>query len=343
MSAISAWSTTAASNNAESPDGFKENMFPSQVNDSAREVMAAVRTWYENTEWRDWGHTVTYASATTFTVAGDVTAIYEANRPIRCTDSSTLYGYVASSSYSNPNTTVTVTLDSGSLSASLASVALGPSPSQKSIPAQALRGSAEDTLTIHDPADTTKKIRLDAGSISTATTRVVTVPDRDITLADPLTSGTSQATTSGTAIDFTGIPSWVKKITISIVGVSTSGTSALAVQIGDSGGIEGTGYLGCGANLPNAASISALNSTAVFLCMQSNAAAAVYHGACVLTLVDAATNTWAFASTLGRSDTASVQVGAGSKSLSATLDRVRLTTAGGVDTFDAGSVNILYE
>lgn len=139
MSNISAWSTTAASNNSESPDGFKENMYPSQVNDSARELMASVRTWYEDAEWRDWGHTVTRTGNTTFTIAADVTAIYTPFRPIRCADSATLYGYVVSSSYSNPNTTVTVTLDSGNLSASLTAVALGVIPGTRSIPRSALR------------------------------------------------------------------------------------------------------------------------------------------------------------------------------------------------------------
>lgn len=135
MAGVKDYSTTAASNTAL----FPENMAPSLVNDSARQIQADVRSWYEDMEWRDWGHTVTRTGNTTFTIGADVTSIYVANRPIRCTDSSTLYGYVASSSFSSPNTTVTVTLDSGNLSASLTAVALGLTPSTQSIPGQAIR------------------------------------------------------------------------------------------------------------------------------------------------------------------------------------------------------------
>lgn len=134
MAAISTWSTTAASNNSASPDGAPEGMNPSGVNDTIRENMAQVRTWYEGVEFRDWGHTTTQASATTFLVATDVTAIYTAGRRIKCNDSSTLYGYVVSSSFSSPNTTVTVSLDSGSLTGSLSSVALGLEPTQSGLP-----------------------------------------------------------------------------------------------------------------------------------------------------------------------------------------------------------------
>lgn len=124
MSAIKTWSTSAASNNAAPPDGFPENMAPSAVNDAMREVMAQVKTWYDDAEWRDLGHTVSYASATSFTIAADVTAIYTAGRRLRCADAGTLYGIVAASSYSAPDTTVTVVLDSGALSASLSAVAV---------------------------------------------------------------------------------------------------------------------------------------------------------------------------------------------------------------------------
>ena len=126
MTNISEWSTTAASNNSASPDGFPEGMAPSGVNNSAREVMAAVRAYYEDAEWRDLGHTVAYATTTTFTIATDLTTTYHAGRFIRCADASTLYGHIVSSSYGAPNTTVTVKLITGNLSAGLTAVALGP-------------------------------------------------------------------------------------------------------------------------------------------------------------------------------------------------------------------------
>jgi hypothetical protein len=158
----------------------------------------------------------------------------------------------------------------------------------------------------------------------------------------PLTSGTTVATTSGTSIDFTSIPSWVKRITLSFVGVSVSGTSSPLIQLGDSGGVEATGYLGAGAGGANAASPGVTAYTTGFG-VNSSAAANVLHGAVVLTLVDAATFTWAASGVLSNSQTAAYITVSGSKSLSATLDRIRLTTVNGTDTFDAGKVNILYE
>ena len=123
MSDIKDWSTTAASNNSSPPDGFPEGMAPSAVNNSARELMAAIRTQHEDPAWTDLGHTPAYASATTFTIATDVTANYAVGRRIRCTDATVLYGQITAVVYSAPNTIVTVLLDSGSLSASLSAVA----------------------------------------------------------------------------------------------------------------------------------------------------------------------------------------------------------------------------
>jgi hypothetical protein len=131
------WSTTAASNATVGSINWAEGQAPSTVNNSSRAEMADVRTWYEDYEWRDHGHTPTYVSATSFTVTGDKTAVYAANRRLRITDSSTLYGVVVSSSYGSV-TTVVVSMDSGSLSASLSAVAVGFSPSSISIPQQAI-------------------------------------------------------------------------------------------------------------------------------------------------------------------------------------------------------------
>lgn len=138
--ALKDWSTTAGNNDdADAAINWAENQAPSTVNNSARAMMAVIRTWYDDLEWRDLGHTVTYASATTFTISGDVTANYPTDRPIRCTDSSTLYGVIASSSYGAPNTTVTVTLDSGSLSGSLSAVSLGFTPTNKPLHVSSVR------------------------------------------------------------------------------------------------------------------------------------------------------------------------------------------------------------
>ena len=135
MSDIKSWSATAAGNNTASPNGFPEGMAPSGVNDAAREVMAAIRRWYEDAQWINFGDAPTQTSATTFTVSGDLMARYTVGRRLRLTDSSILYGTIASSSYSNPNTTVTVGLDSGSLTGALSAVAVGIlTPSDTAIP-----------------------------------------------------------------------------------------------------------------------------------------------------------------------------------------------------------------
>lgn len=160
--------------------------------------------------------------------------------------------------------------------------------------------------------------------------------------AERLASGTVQATTSGTSIDFTGIPSWAKKITVSFSGVSTNGTSLPIVQIGDSGGVETSGYSGATAYYTGTGN-AVTRPTTGYGISALFAASSVIHGTMTLTLVDAATNTWAAVGNFGFSDADAVSVSGGSKSLSATLDRIRITTVGGANTFDAGKVNITYE
>lgn len=151
------------------------------------------------------------------------------------------------------------------------------------------------------------------------------------------TLGTPVASTSGTTVDFTSIPAGTKKITVTLVGVSTNGTSNLMVQIGDSGGVEATGYTGAAA-LDNS-SITAY-TTGFGLDGTTRGAAGVCHGEITMTLVDSSTFTWAASGHTYNGTNLSNCVG--SKSLSAELDRVRITTVGGADTFDAGKINIAY-
>ena len=152
-------------------------------------------------------------------------------------------------------------------------------------------------------------------------------------LSQPFTRGTSVATTSGTAIDFTGIPSWVKRITMLLNGVSTSGINGLQIQIG-SGSITASGYLGATFGF-----VGANFSTGVV--DGSSSAANLRHGSIVFHNISG--NTWVASGILALSNAAFAAYLAGSVPLSGTLDRIRLTTVGGTDTFDAGSVNIFYE
>jgi len=155
-----------------------------------------------------------------------------------------------------------------------------------------------------------------------------------------ITLGTPQASTSGTVIDFTSIPSGVTHITIMFDQISTNNLSILRVQLGDAGGIETTGYAGSvastgGVQLWNSSSGIDLNSGSV--------AAGTYSGMLILSLMNSSTNTWCALGILARTDTASNFYTTGRKATSAVLDRVRITTVNGTDTFDAGEINISYE
>lgn len=152
----------------------------------------------------------------------------------------------------------------------------------------------------------------------------------------------SQNTTSGTNIDFYNIPSWAKRVTLSWSGMSTSGVDPVLIQLGTSGGVEATGYLGTGASVVTAGAAAALYTTGFGIRDAGvGGAAGVRHGVITFTLVGS--NTWVASGTFGYSNEAIVNTTGGSKVLSGTLDRLRLTTTGGTNTFDAGVANILYE
>jgi len=153
-----------------------------------------------------------------------------------------------------------------------------------------------------------------------------------------IASGTAVASTSGTSIDFTSIPSWVKRVTVMFNNVSTSGTSNLQVQLG-SGSPATSGYLGSSLASTSAGNTAATSTTGFVLLAGS--AAYVSNGIGVFTNLTG--NTWAGTINLGQSDSARVVSVYASIPLSGTLDRVRITTVNGTDTFDAGSINILYE
>jgi len=154
---------------------------------------------------------------------------------------------------------------------------------------------------------------------------------------------TAQNTTSGTNIDFTGIPSWACRVTVMFNGVSTNGTSTLLIQLGTSSGFESSGYTGSSSFIANStcgARTFSDVSTAGFFFFNSITANDLRDGQIIFTLV--ASNTWAANGAIGTRQQLQSFV-SGAKALSGTLDRLRLTTVNGTDTFDAGSVNILYE
>ena len=155
-----------------------------------------------------------------------------------------------------------------------------------------------------------------------------------------LTQGTAVASTSGTAIDYTGLPSGIKSIRISFSGVSTNGNNQYLIQIGDSGGFETSGYLGASGYQGNADQGTQL-LTSGFV-MQTGDSNSVFTGIVHLVLVDGSTNTWVSSGMFGSTATAYLRFGAYGKSLSSELTQVRITSVS-ADTFDLGKVNIQYE
>jgi hypothetical protein len=159
----------------------------------------------------------------------------------------------------------------------------------------------------------------------------------NITIPSLLTLATAQ-TASGTAVDFTGIPSWVKRITVMFNGVSLSGSSNSLIQVGDNGGLEITGYQSTNTGFTGSTGTT-VSSTSGFL-FGGGEEPNNTSGICILTNIS--TNSWVFSGS-GKITPTATCVSGGDKTLSATLDRLRITTANGTDTFDAGTINISYE
>jgi hypothetical protein len=212
-----------------------------------------------------------------------------------------------------------------------------------------LMGSTSGSITLSEPAVAgSNTISLPAATgtaviTSTAVSAAGQIPfSTDGTSYTPtakIVSGTAVASTSGTSIDFTSIPSWVKRVTVMFNGVSLSGTASPLIQLGDSGGIENTGYISSSAVAVDAASSVVSNNTTGFV-IRSATATNVNSGHIIFTNVSG--NIWISSHSMKQSTTACM-FGGGDKTLSDILTQIRITTTNGTDTFDAGSINILYE
>ena len=164
-----------------------------------------------------------------------------------------------------------------------------------------------------------------------------------VAAATGFTLGTPVVTTSGTAINFTGIPAGTTQIVINFKNVGINATSDLLVQIGDSGGVETTNYAASGVGLSSGSTAQVTGSTSGFVSRPFNdgAGTARVHGMMTLTLENATSFTWVASGVLINSINNAGFPNAGSKSLSATLDRLQIN-AGGTSTFVAGEINIAY-
>lgn len=182
-------------------------------------------------------------------------------------------------------------------------------------------------------------------SPTTAGNTIFTTDGTNWSSTQKIVQGTSVASTSGTSITFTGLPSWAKRITFMLNGVSISGnTTAVQIQLGTSGGFVSSGYVSNGAYIQASNTVSGVALfTTGFYVGQLSAVTDTLGGA--LTISSFGSNTWTYSGTLTRPGAfpAALFLSSNPFALGGTLTQVRLTTVNGTDTFDAGSVNIFYE
>lgn len=149
---------------------------------------------------------------------------------------------------------------------------------------------------------------------------------------------TAVASTLGTSISFTDLPAWVKRITVMLQGVSLSSTAQILVQLGTGATptYTITGYLSSSGGV--AASTGVSNVTSGFN-VRTDSAAQIVSG--IMTIVNITDNSWV-SSHSAKQSASTVILGGGDVSLGAVLTAVRITSTS-TDTFDLGTINILYE
>lgn len=369
MSGIKDWSTTATSNNAAAPNGWPEGQTMASVNDCGREMMSALR--YElaaqdtiaSATTCDLGtkqaHSLTVTGTTTITGLGTVSAGIKKNLKF---DGALTFTHNATSLILPGGANITTAAGDTCEVESLGSgnwrcnwyVKANGEPIVQGTVAIAKGGTGQTTATAAFDAlaptttqgdmiyhNGTDNVRLPKGTASQQLrmNSGATAPEWFTPTTSGITLSAEQAATSGTAIDFTGIPAGTKRIKIMLNGVSLSGTNNLRILLGDSGGFETTGYNG---STHAVSAGSPINFSAGFDIDFATASAVVY-GTLVLDLQDSSDFTW-IASGIFSSPASSqaVRVLAGQKALSAELTQVRVTT-NGADTFDLGSISISYE
>lgn len=153
----------------------------------------------------------------------------------------------------------------------------------------------------------------------------------------PLVQGTAN-TVSGTNVDYTGIPSWARRITVMFNGVSSNGTANFLVQLG-AGSITSSGYNSYAMNFGSTGGAGGAYTTGFGIRISG----ATRSASGVMTLINLTGNVWTQQHNLGDSVNTDGYFGGGAVTLAGTLDRIRITTVNGTDTFDAGTINILYE
>lgn len=192
-----------------------------------------------------------------------------------------------------------------------------------------LRGTTSGTVSLAIPA--------------VAGTNTMTFPSGSGTVAvqglsSNIVSGAIIPTVTGTSFDFTNIPSWVKRITVMFNNVSVSSTDNLLVQGGVGGVIDAAGYASTSTGTSGGAGGTATNTTGYVI--RGSAGTMSLSGQMVLTLLG--NNIWVSSHACTFDGSSSSVFGGGTNTFSGTLDTIRITRTS-TDTFDAGSINILYE
>ena len=161
------------------------------------------------------------------------------------------------------------------------------------------------------------------------------------TYAGTITQGTVVAATSGTSIDFTGIPSWVKRITVMFNGVGLNAGSEFQIQIG-SGSVISTGYGSSSARLnAGGTGLPAASFTSGFQVTNGYSSGTINGFAFIVAMPSLS---YGYSSNIGfGTSNNTVGTSTGVVTLSGVLDRVRITSVSGTAAFNAGSINILYE
>lgn len=214
--------------------------------------------------------------------------------------------------------------------------------------ANGIAGTANTALTTAQAAETTANgiagtantaLTNSNTAISTANAAVATANAAARIVRETAKAWNWNGLTTNTSLDFTGIPSWARKVTVMFDQISTNGTSGVQIQLGDSGGVETTGYVGSGTaiTLAGAANVAGFSTGFVPLGLASTAS----RTGCLF-LSNIIANAWIASGTFDDQQIAAGYT-QGSKNLSGTLDRIRITTINGTDFFDTGTVNIIYE
>jgi hypothetical protein len=342
--AYTKYSLTPANNTAAPPDGAPEGMLPSAVNDTMRDMMAQIRDCgdgirdgtYTMTAPKITGGTITGSTINNSAIGGTTAAAgkfttLEATGATTFSGATVVSGSLTANTFSSSGATITGGTITGITDLTGADGGTGAS----SITANSVilgNGSSALSGNLVAPGTSGNVLTSDGSTWTSAAG------------AYPLTSGTSVASTSGTSIDFTSIPSWVKRVTVMFDGVSWNSLVTPLIQLGDSGGIETTGYISIAGATSTAAGASATTSTTGFGVLGGWSSGDVFYGSIIFSLLNASTNTWAAQGnfSVDTSSTDWAVFTSGTKSLSATLDRVRITSSAAI-TFDAGTINILYE